>query len=313
MRENSYSETWKKNSRLIQSSLDDASPLNFYLGSSFAGLYERPSPFPYRKHTKLGALREDSNVVSRGRDWFLLKSEEMNLRLGLRFGGLKALEMLLPPKTSFERTNPPFFWSFSQQKMNGPYLKAAEQVAILLSVEGFRGANTVCEIGAGFGALAETVIHNLKPRKYVIIDLPEMLDVSFGYLSASVPGARLSDPFKRRGWEQASITIGGTEITFIDATEIHRDLPKNIDLFLNSSSFAEMETGVLDSYLNLIESNPGTMLLSANPMRVEGSSVFDPDGFAAGRRKWKLLARAEQRSHPSLRGIIVTVHSIGAS
>lgn len=314
MRDSNYSRTWEKNSELIQRSLYHSTPYNFYKGSSFAGLYERPSPFPYRKYTELGTAEGTSRgFVEVLRERFRLVFDEWNLRVGLQSGRLKGFEDLLPPKASFDPQDPPFFWPFTQKKMNGPYLKAAEQIAILLQEIDPAGVNSICEIGAGFGALAETAIFQLKPQRYSIIDLPEMLEVSFGYLSAQAEGAKRARPFLKDAWRGQKLFHAGTEISFIDATEPDIKLPGNVDLFLNSSSFAEMDKVVLDKYLDLIERNPGTKLLSSNPKRVEGSFLFDPDSFVQGRIGWRLMRRDLLSSHQSFRDIFVTIHVVGAS
>lgn len=317
----SYSATWTRNARLLRCSSEAVSPSNFFTFSSFAGLYDRPSPFSYRKNLEPGlapelraSLLSSVKRILRGwQNWIVMKFDELQLRSQFLFGGGLDLEAWIPPKNSSAEYETPFFYSFSNKKLNGPYLKAAEQVNLLQSCVDLSGVEVVCEIGAGFGALAETVIFNLKPRRYFIIDLPETLDISYGYLSAEATAGERGlflRNFGRGEWRKSTIQIGETEISFLDATEPAFQSLTGIDLFLNSNSFAEMDSDTLGEYLHLVSKSPGAILLSANPLRTEGSSKFDPDGFASREPDWNLVSRAKQTAHSSFRRNVVTVHRV---
>lgn len=319
--DNSYSATWTRNARLLRVSSEAVSPSNFFTFSSFAGLYDRPSPFLYRKNLEPGmapklraSLLSSVQLILRGwRNWVVMKFDELQLRSQVLFGGGLDLEAWIPPKNSSAEYETPFFYSFSNRKLNGPYLKAAEQVVLLQRCVDLGGLQDVCEIGAGFGALAETVIFNLKPRRYFIIDLPETLDISYGYLSAEATAGERGlflRNFARGEWRRSTLQIGETEISFLDATETAFQSLTGIDLFLNSNSFAEMDSETLGKYLNLVSKSPGAVLFSSNPLRTEGSSKFDPDGFASRQPDWSLVSRAQQTAHSSFRRNIVTVHRV---
>lgn len=313
-----YSATWLKNAALLEQNIGVVSGVDFHTCSSFAGLYERPSPFRYRKTDPVSSLLNEhrsngknfSRMMRFCRESLLLKWDELRFRVLRMSGAFRAIEELLPEQKFETSGRVPFFYSFSRKKLNGPYLKAGEQLALLNSASHLTRVKTVCEIGAGFGALADSVIALLRPEKYLIIDLPQTLDICFGYLSVQAGHQLASAPFSRGAWRDRQLVIGESQVCFIDATATNLEELKDVDLFLNSSSFAEMDREVLSRYLDSIDRNPGAILLSANPKRVEGSTVFDPDKFASEMQDWVLLARAEHRSHPSLRGIIITLHRV---
>lgn len=314
-----YSETWSANAKLLSSSSSRVSSRDFFLFSSFAGFYDRPSPFPYRKH----ALPQGSPVVKRS--WTrTLRAVVSSLRgfrsvvedyfwvlLKLPSGKFRHLYGYLPLKTGNLGGIRLFFFPFTRKKLNGPFLKAAEQFAILAPRISDRKIETVCEIGGGFGALAEVVIRNTSPRKYFIIDLPEALEIAHNYLAWSASIKDASNVWRASSLD--SFMINETEIVFIDATTFDASQPgaiNQVDLFLNSNSFGEMDAEVLGSYLQLINAEPGALLLSANRRRQEGEHNFDPLAFTSGFPNWERVHTENQRAHKSFRRNIVTIHAV---
>ena len=293
---------------------------NFFLFSSFAGLYDRPSPFPYRKHVRpfdessqARTLPHISALLWALRSWVMSQKDAVTLMASLLLSRrMRAIQHLLPAKNAVAPYDTPFFYRFSKKKINGSFLKASEQLTFLeRGWDGFR-PNSVCEIGAGFGAMVETYVRAFRPTKYVILDLPETLDLSYGYLLAEARGSAeyFRETFPIGEWRKNNIRFDRTEISFLDATDPKSFGLKGIELFVNSNSFAEMDAPTLESYLRLIDQNQGTFVLSANPRRVEGSFEFDPEIALAGRANWELVLRARQRAHSSYKGNIVTVHRV---
>ena len=60
------------------------------------------------------------------------------------------------------------------------YLLAAEEIIFLNKT--LLQSSTVCEIGAGYGRSAHSIISNYNIEKYIVVDLPEMLEISKTYL-----------------------------------------------------------------------------------------------------------------------------------
>ena len=95
---------------------------------------------------------------------------------------------------------------------------------------------TVCEIGAGFGRTAHAMLEcypNIE--KYTIIDLPNCLTLTQGYLK-KVLSQKLYD-----------------KLEFLRADELDSSAFKPIDLFINIDSFAEMTKPTIQNYLKLIQ------------------------------------------------------------
>lgn len=323
-----YSATWHSNAGLIATSSSQVDMSNFFLYSSFAGFYNRPSPFSYGKHAtpKLSPPKKlsprHSEAIPRWKQklrvvassakgfrqvvedywWVLVRLASPAFRRTLRY---------LPPKTCNLGRFRLFFFPLLRRKLNGPYLKAAEQFEIFAGKISGRKIETVCEIGAGFGALAEIVIWNSSPKRYVIVDLPESLEISHAYLcwvAATNDGSNVS-----RTSSLDSLTLLGTEVIFVDATTFDHTQPgalRDVDLFLNSNSFGEMTAEIIESYLHLVDSQPGALLVSANRHRKEGEHFFDPFSFTAGFPAWGRVHVESQRAHKSYRRNVVTVHAV---
>lgn len=113
---------------------------------------------------------------------------------------------------------------------------------------------TILEFGAGSGALA-IILHRLGlVRRYVIVDLPEVL----AYSATQV----------RKWLPQVSIGFGpqaDSDFAFISPDEIDQ-LSVPIDVALNFVSFAEMEKRWVDAYFALVYrlARPGALFYNVN-------------------------------------------------
>lgn len=111
------------------------------------------------------------------------------------------------------------------------YLLAAEEVGFLLRQEFGRPIRAVCEIGAGFGRTAHTIIKNLPEiETYQVVDLPETLALSRRYLQ------RVLHP------------IEFEKVTFLSTEE---GLPRNPewDLAIQIDGLQEMARNDISLYL----------------------------------------------------------------
>lgn len=117
-------------------------------------------------------------------------------------------------------------------EIDADYLAAVEEWEFLYDAGVLDKAQTVVEIGAGFGRTCHTLL-TLAPaiRRYLIIDLEPMLRLSRAYLRRVVPNA---------------------EVTFIahdDNVEIAKIAELRPDLVINIDSFQEMLPQVVDAYM----------------------------------------------------------------
>jgi putative sugar O-methyltransferase len=121
----------------------------------------------------------------------------------------------------------------------------------------------VLEIGAGYGRTCHTLLSNHDLREYHIIDLPNSLKLSAGYLSSVLEPEQF-----------AKITF--TSIHDVDAT--YADT--RFDLTLNINSFAEMNAETVDAYLAMIDAHSDAFYIRDPVGKYLDGSL---DGHAEGR------------------------------
>lgn len=110
----------------------------------------------------------------------------------------------------------------------------------------------VCEIGGGYGGLAEKIIKNYN-CKYILIDLPETNCISSYYLIKNFPKKKfcLFEDLKKQ--ELDLNTLKKYDIFIIPPFIQFKDL--KIDLFINTRSMMEMRFSTICKYFELIHNN----------------------------------------------------------
>lgn len=292
----SQSITWQKNTDLMQESVGDVSLENFHLSSAFAGLYEKPSPFPYLKYRAIKGRRRWTQFL---KDWITLLLHPRRFRKQFAAAQnhtcfptivhfLPTLDAHAPPKFHV-----PFYTEYEGRKFNGIFLKCAEQFQSIDDILPQDKRQCICEIGGGFGAMAELLVKQWHPKIYCIIDLPETLHIAMLYLQSVFPGT-LFDADEYCDGKQAST---GTTIVLIHADDSHvlRNVAERIDLFINSNSFAEMQFDVVQEYFKLIESYSNVYLSNTNAPHWEGDHLYaGPETYPYSDR-WNFLYKERQK------------------
>ncbi|HEX6358875.1 putative sugar O-methyltransferase [Actinophytocola sp.] len=115
------------------------------------------------------------------------------------------------------------------------YLLAVFELEFIANHVELDGAR-VLEIGAGYGRTCHTMLSNQDVLEYHIIDLPNSLKLSAGYLRSVLE-------------EEQFAKIRFTPIDEID----ERYADTEFDLSLNINSFAEMNAETVDNYLAMID------------------------------------------------------------
>jgi len=125
----------------------------------------------------------------------------------------------------------PITVSFNGVPYNIDYVASVFEV--LAMQQALSNITTVCEIGAGFGRTAHTIlnIHD-NIQTYTIVDLPEMICLSREFLMVALPKEQYE------------------KVVFVTTNEDF--LQTKSDMFINIDSFAEMDKDVVAMYLSLI-------------------------------------------------------------
>lgn len=111
---------------------------------------------------------------------------------------------------------------------------------------------SILEIGAGFGGLAEIFLRKNKLLKYIIVDIPPVLAFSQWYLNQHFTGEVLSYDESRK-MEKIDINSIDKRVIILAPWQIE-DVVGPIDLFVNQASFQEMTKDVVENYATKIKS-----------------------------------------------------------
>lgn len=130
----------------------------------------------------------------------------------------------------------------------------ARNIVGLMAYGGIQRPAAFLEFGAGSGALA-IMLHRMNiVRRYVIVDLPEMLAFAAYEVERHLPGVPISfGPGESDGF------------SFVNPTEVD-EISDRVDVSTNFVSFAEMERKWLDIYFKTIYrvSRPGALHYNVN-------------------------------------------------
>jgi putative sugar O-methyltransferase len=121
-------------------------------------------------------------------------------------------------------------------------------------------ANTVCEIGGGYGAPARVWMTSpvRRPKKYIIIDLPESLFFAEVFLRAHF-GDQVNNLAEASHGDSAQFILCAAPL-------IGRLSKTPVDLVINTWSMQEMSDPWIDFYMNWLESSGARFFYSFNAM-----------------------------------------------
>lgn len=145
-----------------------------------------------------------------------------------------------------------------------------------------------CEIGGGYGSLAEKIIKNYK-CKYILIDLPETNILSSYYLSRNFPKKKIFFGNKKNAFVLDKKLLSKYDVFILTPQYSFDNL--EIDLFINTRSFMEMESKTVKNYFKLIHkfiSKDGFFL---NINRYKKKTVLKPMSFSEYPydKKWSVI------------------------
>lgn len=148
------------------------------------------------------------------------------------------------------------YWDFDGCKYNANYRKYASFYILLSKYINWNNVNIICDIGGGYGGLAELFSYNLQNKNYIMIDLVETLMVAMKYLVKNITSHQIYyvqslDELKKVCKEKNVIMLIDTNHLNKWREEIRNIL--NIDLFINADSFIEMTKEQVGSYFDFIQ------------------------------------------------------------
>jgi putative sugar O-methyltransferase len=119
-------------------------------------------------------------------------------------------------------------------------------------------ADTVCEIGGGYGAPARIWMTSpvRRPKKYIIVDLPESLFFAEVFLRAHF-GDRVSNVAETQHFDSAQIVLCAVPL-------ISRLSQSPVDLVINTWSMQEMSDQWIDFYMNWLDNSGARFFYSFN-------------------------------------------------
>jgi|CXWL01.1.fsa_nt_gi putative sugar O-methyltransferase len=109
-----------------------------------------------------------------------------------------------------------------------------------------------CELGAGYGRLADVVLSAMPNAVYMIFDLPESLLLSQNYLTARHPEAAAA-LYPASAESLAGPRKAGARLIFGLPHEMRAVKSGQVDAFINVYSFMEMNREQIDTYFTIID------------------------------------------------------------
>lgn len=134
------------------------------------------------------------------------------------------------------------------QEVSLEYLNTLEQHDNIAQYINFNAAESVFEIGGGFGTRIHLLLENHKNiRKVLYLDIPPNLYVGTQYLRAFY-GASVFDYGDLKKRESISFSRDNSLEIFCIAPWQIENFKSTVDIFLNSHSFVEMPAAVVKNY-----------------------------------------------------------------
>lgn len=134
-------------------------------------------------------------------------------------------------------------------------LQSIDELYRLKEAMGFEKDDRVvfCELGAGYGRLAEVVLRAMPNATYMIFDLPESLLLSQHYLTTLHPEAKAALYPESEGVVGSAEAIRASRIVFALPHQMKLVPPGVVDAFINIYSFMEMSREQIETYFGLID------------------------------------------------------------
>lgn len=268
----------------------DIPDIKYFYRNSFArGLMEEPKkftpfrPFPFNGKVYPGWIIKKylpALVSYKSREQAMRGDFDLQMASGVKF-------------PSFNTEHWRMFYDFDDHAYSAELKKYGTFIPYLARAR----TKTICEIGGGFGGMCEMAITNFDTQRYIDIDLFETLAVAMTYLANQSLDRELV--FVKNGEDLKDLPEKCVVfISYKTFQEIKKDLTSlQIDLFLNSNSFVEMGSKIIQEYFDFMENFKEAYLFSANSTaRKEGDEILSSHTFPYTER-WSHVLAAEDRHY----------------
>ena len=136
----------------------------------------------------------------------------------------------------------------------------------------------ICEIGGGYGRLAEVFLKVMSNCHYVLVDLPESLIISYYYLS-KINEKNVHRYENSRDIPEYNRNIFlNKKVTFLLPNQFSKISKGSVDIFINIDSFQEMTPEIIKNYFKDIQNLKGKYLYLKNS-KAEYHNLVDTNSF----------------------------------
>jgi len=145
------------------------------------------------------------------------------------------------------------------------YLQAIDEFYSIVDIFSIKPneKSVICEIGAGYGRLAEVFLKVMPNCHYIIVDLPESLIISYYYLSKIFKNTcKYEDSRDIKLYEHE--ILSSRKVTFLLPNQFLRLAQESVDMFINIDSFQEMNAEIIKDYFKNILNLKGKYLYLKN-------------------------------------------------
>src|SRR3989344_4164734 len=164
--------------------------------------------------------------------------------------------------------------------------------------------NYICEIGGGYGSLAQKIRSKISCT-YILIDLPEANLLSSYYLSKHFPDLKFLLYDEIKGKSISKEDIEGYDFIIISPWYgIEEDI--KIDLFINTRSMMEMNFSVIKKYFDLIQKHVTNGGFFFNVNRYYKDSVGYPIELSKYPydEKWQVVSSGQSWKQPHIHQLV---------
>lgn len=157
----------------------------------------------------------------------------------------------------------PIVFELDDQKYSEEFLYKLFEFSELRKKINFSKINSIIEVGCSYGLLGSVIISMNKDINYFFVDMAPVPAITFYYLNKLFPSRVRLIPEKKEYSEFNSLTSESCNIKIICA----HDLPlvkEKYDLFINTSSFQEMDINQVKYYCDFIKQNTHKCYLNNN-------------------------------------------------